>query len=122
MGTAIIQVYIPSMITLKAVISYHNGVYYIQHLYAWLCSNDAINYITIRAPVTVPAPRIKGTMVAGFQNGIEHVIVFQHVATPAAISNINSRPGNIINSIVAYGYMKRHGDFYSCYLFFNGAN
>src|SRR5271168_4771349 len=43
----------------------------------------------VRQPVTIAAPRVERSVVAGLLDGVEHVASFDDMAAPAAIANVD---------------------------------
>ena len=56
-------------------------------------------------------------MIAGFFNGVKHIIKFNDVASPGAIANVDSSTWNLIDGIVPNLNFSSHRNIYPSGLF-----
>jgi hypothetical protein len=70
-------------------------------------------------PVAVAPPRVEGSVIVGFLDGIEHIAAFDEVAAPAAVADVDAGPGTIVDRGVVHRDFGRHGYLHGCRLAFD---
>src|SRR5680860_663565 len=118
-GRAVVQIDIPTVVAAKAVVPNYGGPNSIPFGHFGISCDNQVHGIPIGVPETVATPRIKGAVVARFQDRIEDIVVFDKMPAPSAVTNINPRPRHIINTVIADRYVQGHGDFHPSRLLFD---
>src|SRR5580692_4821730 len=77
---------------------------------------------TLQTPPSVAAPRVEGAVVAGFEDGIKDVAVFDDVTSPCAVADVYAGAGHTIQGTVADCYGLRHRDLDGGGLLFNASS
>ena len=61
-------------------------------------------------------------MIASFAHGVEHIAEFDYITTPAAVADVDTSAGGIVNRAMPDCDSLTHGDFNTGRLFLDNAD
>src|SRR5690606_9880696 len=108
-----------SMVAPETVVADHRCLYRIQQNPFRVHGYQAVHYRPVWMPETVATPRVERTVVTRFQHRLENVVVFDDMAAPGTVADIDSSTRHLINCIMAHTDAGSQLDLYPCHLFFN---
>ncbi|MFM1944341.1 MAG: hypothetical protein RI897_3323 [Verrucomicrobiota bacterium] len=117
----VIQVDVPAVVTAEAVISEGDGLLAFPFGHVGVLADPLLGYFTVGVPEAVPAPAVERAVVAGFEDGIEHVVTLDEVASEGAVADIDAGSGAFVDGAVADCYGVGDGDIDAGGLFFDAA-
>jgi len=75
-------------------------------------------FVDIRCPEAVAPPGVETAVIAGFENGIEYITIFDDMSAESSFVDVDTSPWHIINGAMVNPDFMRHGDMYRGSLFF----
>jgi hypothetical protein len=119
---SVIQVDIPTVIAPKPVVAQDGRFHRVQTRKLAVCARgDRVRIQVLQLPVAVAPPGVERTVVAGFLDRVEHVVVFDDVPAPGALGYVDAGSRHVVDGTMPHGNVLGHRNFHRSGLLLHAA-